>query len=469
MSRSLIIGIYYAVLILCIGLSSYFSFRGFLPTLGNSVVTLLFVAIIALGLFAAGTLIQIARDKKSVKEQVLALIMFSVFACFSTSSNFTYLYSEQRKETERENAIHEEEKKFDEQISKLEHATDEALKKYPSYKQDLKQYYDDKVQQYDESVKTAVKKVDKFIRFRNDVNLLKEEFKKLHSQVNDSRRPGCGPRCMDHVNRIQDIVSVTEYNVPSERDAFNKFHNEEFQPDVWIQYCSTRGSLVKLYYFVNGESPQSDHCDVEVDNIQTDTSIDETNKDDTSSVDGIEFYLVKLNQKLDAINTLISDASLGNIGVDVPKIPESFETASDSFNTSGPEIMSGLLVKFKEAKKTWKSSNNCEKQKIIEDPRNCLVLMNNALHNVKTSYDTEFGDSAETVDIASINTERGQVGSIKDTLYSGFIERPHLPSTIFSFLVGVMIDVLPLIFCFVAFHGYHRPQKEPDDPFGVIS
>ena len=61
-----------------------------------------------------------------------------------------------------------------------------------------------------------------------------------------------------------------------------------------------------------------------------------------------------------------------------------------------------------------------------------------------------------------INIENGQIGTIKDTLYNGLIELPSIQTTIFSFFVGVMIDVLPLIFAFVAFHGYQRRNNKDD-------
>ncbi|MCY4291626.1 MAG: hypothetical protein OXC72_07675, partial [Roseovarius sp.] len=464
MSRSLIIGIYYAVLMLCIGLSSYFSYRGFFPTLGHMVVTLLFVAIIALGLFAAGTLIQIARDKKSVKEQVLALLMFGIFACFSTSSNFTHLYSEQRKETERENAIQQEEKSFNEQISKLKTAMDKEIKNHPDYNQDIRQYFDNAVQEYTNKVKTAVKDVDKFAEFEIDVNFLREEFKNLYEQANDPNHLGCGRLCKNHIKNIRDLVSVTELEIPSRVHRFNEFY-VEFEETVWSQYCNSRGPLIRLFVFTNGEAPRNALCDNKTETVQSEAKPSETDNDDISTVNGIEAYLVELNRELHRISGLINDAALGNIGVDAPDIPESYGTASDQFNKSGPETLNGILIKYKNTGE-WKSSENCSRQNIIQDPRNCLRKMSESLDNFKNAYDTEFRDSTETVDIVRINTERGQVGSIKDTLYSGFIERPHLPSTIFSFLVGIMIDVLPLIFCFVAFHGYDRPKKEPDDPFG---
>ena len=58
----LIIPIYYTILLLCIGVSSVLSYFGLLSNL--SWLTIPAVAVIALGLFSAGLLLQVARDKK---------------------------------------------------------------------------------------------------------------------------------------------------------------------------------------------------------------------------------------------------------------------------------------------------------------------------------------------------------------------------------------------------------------------
>ena len=89
--RALIIPIYYLILIACIGVSSNFSFRGFYETFPNEIYVV--VLILALGLFGAGLLLQIGRDRKSITQQLLALLIFFIFASFSTSSNMNYIYT----------------------------------------------------------------------------------------------------------------------------------------------------------------------------------------------------------------------------------------------------------------------------------------------------------------------------------------------------------------------------------------
>ena len=93
MSRKIIIVIYYFILVICIGISTSLSFKGFIRSLDEYTVP--FVAVIALGLFAAGTLLQLGRDNKSISEQFLALFLFIIFATFSTASNFTHIYTQE--------------------------------------------------------------------------------------------------------------------------------------------------------------------------------------------------------------------------------------------------------------------------------------------------------------------------------------------------------------------------------------
>ena len=74
----LIIPIYYAILITCIGISTFLSFKGLWSNL--SWLTYPSVIVIALGLFSAGLLLQLARDKRSISQQFLAIILFLMFA-----------------------------------------------------------------------------------------------------------------------------------------------------------------------------------------------------------------------------------------------------------------------------------------------------------------------------------------------------------------------------------------------------
>ena len=95
---------------ICIGISTSLSFKGFIRSLDE--YTIPFVAVIALGLFAAGTLLQLGRDNKSISEQFLALFLFIIFATFSTASNFTHIYTQEMKERVETTAFNDEFSKF---------------------------------------------------------------------------------------------------------------------------------------------------------------------------------------------------------------------------------------------------------------------------------------------------------------------------------------------------------------------
>jgi hypothetical protein len=118
MNRTVILLIYYVIMVLCIGISTKYSYLGFLLTFGP-IVTTAFVVVIALGLFASGALLQMGRDKKSSSDQLFALLLFLVFASFSTSSNFTAFYTKGVEPKVKQDAFATEKNKFDNSVTQI--------------------------------------------------------------------------------------------------------------------------------------------------------------------------------------------------------------------------------------------------------------------------------------------------------------------------------------------------------------
>lgn len=483
MSRSIIIAIYYVVLTLSIGLSSYFSFFGFLPTLENSVLAAAFVAMIALGLFAAGTLVQIGRDRKSGKEQLLAVLLFVVFAFFSTSSNFTYLYTNMRAVIERQGAINEERSKFETVVRALLSTTSIAVQSERTAIQDLANWYGRSVSN-DLAVRLdELNNVEEYTTFVASVDTLKNELLNMLTQSQDPGRPGCGPRCRAHYDTINSLVTSltgtapTDLTVPTSSTEFNVFYTQ-YERRVWESVCEAQADLVAIEVLRSGTSFASS-CD-KPGHITRDEFVEFTTSLDAYTVETVGDFLEQLGIKITSINNILStktEIQLASIETTVDSamqaygeeghLDSSFENYSSELVHQKEQLLTELDKALEMASGNQPllfNDESCSFDNINNDPRACLTLMNSELKGLKADFDNLFGNQ-EMPEVArdlDINEENGQVGTIKDTLFNGFVEVPSLPTTVFAFFMGLMIDVLPLIFAFVAFHGYVRLEREID-------
>ena len=483
MSRSIIIAIYYVVLTLAIGLSSYFSFFGFLPTLNNIVLAATFVAIIALGLFAAGTLVQIGRDRKSGKEQLLAVLLFSVFAIFSTSSNFTYLYTNMRAVIERQDAINEERSKFETVVKALLSTTSISVENERTAIQDLANWYGRSVSIDLAARLDELNTVEEYTAFVASVDTLRLELDNMLTQANDPGRPGCGQRCRAHYDTINSLITnltgtaPTDLTVPTSSAEFGAFFTQ-YDRRVWESVCESQADLVAIYVLRSGASP-SPSCD-KPGHITRDEIVEFTTSIDTYTVETVGEFLEQLAVKIASINNILStktEIQLASIETSVDsamqayRVAEQADVSLEAYSSDLVHQKEQLLISLEAALEVSSlnqplllGEESCSFDNISIDPRACLTLMNAELAGLKGDFSNLFSDQdmPEVGRNLEINQENGQVGTIKDTLFNGFVEVPSLPTTVFAFFMGLMIDVLPLVFAFVAFHGYVRPEKEID-------
>lgn len=179
MGSNVIILLYYLLTITCVIISSILSYFGFLSTFGA--ITTLFVIVIAIGLFGADALIQRARAGGS--SIWMPLLLFFGFAIFSGASNFNALYSNFMKR--------------DAVVAALDNQ--------------LQYFRDDLVSTRQRLAGDA--RMQRVLQLRTDLD---RELARLKDQVSDPMRPGCGPRCYQHLSNIEGLLGkrLTDLAVP---------------------------------------------------------------------------------------------------------------------------------------------------------------------------------------------------------------------------------------------------------------
>jgi len=180
MGNNLLKVIYYAIAVLCVMISSYLSFFGFLSLTGN--VTIPLVAVLALGLIGADIVIQQKRSTNG--SLALPLACFVGFAMFSMSSNFNHVYSSFMKR--------------DAVVGALSAQLD-------VFRSDLV------------NTRTVLEEDARVRAITQDDVELNRELDRLRLQVLDPLRPGCGPRCRGHLTNIERILGkpLTDNAVPA--------------------------------------------------------------------------------------------------------------------------------------------------------------------------------------------------------------------------------------------------------------
>lgn len=484
MSRSIIIAIYYAVLVLALSLSTYFSFFGFLSTFESWVLVVPFVAIIALGLFAAGTLVQIGRDRKSLKEQLLAVLLFTVFAVFSSSSNFTYLYTNMRAVIERQDAIQEERVVLENAVKALESKTSIAVEGHRTTLQDLASWYARYVADELSASLSVITTTPEYLEFSGSVTTLTSELENMFEQANDPNRPGCETRCRVHASTISDMVTITDIAVPNDIGQFNQFF-PGYERMVWRSFCNSNESFVALYALSNSSAPSESYCTVASSQITVNQIAEVSKGLEIFTITSVSNFLTVMNKKISDVNLILSAVPIVSTGlIQLPNLPTAIDTAgqlySDLAKVEAPfaNVSSELVLQREEFLVQLQTTlhgirideplllgdENCASDVVNLNPRDCLQKMSLTLNGLKGQFSNlfPFDDMPDLAHQNNIAVEKGQVGTIKDTLYNGFVEVPSLPTTLFAFFMGLMIDVLPLLFAFVAFHGYVRPEAKKD-------
>jgi hypothetical protein len=92
-------------------------------------------------------------------------------------------------------------------------------------------------------------------------------------------------------------------------------------------------------------------------------------------------------------------------------------------------------------------------------------LLRNKQNELLSRYSDAF-NTEEASEFSLINTQNGKIGEIEQTLRHAFFEMPNRTNTIFASILGIAFDLVPVIFAFVAFHGYVREEDGYDPVIG---
>jgi hypothetical protein len=212
MNRAILIIIFYIILACCIGISSWLSYQGFLPSLKE--LTIPFVIVIALGLFSASSFLQLGRDSQSIFKQVSALCLFLFFALFSTSSNFTSIYTTNMADEIKRVAFDEEYNKFKQtkviignELSKISNKENVSIIK-------LAAFAHVNVNEEMSEFKLSLTQNKIYINIVSQVETITYNLREMRNQALDPNRPGCGPKCKVHMETIDDLVKSTDTFMP---------------------------------------------------------------------------------------------------------------------------------------------------------------------------------------------------------------------------------------------------------------
>lgn len=161
---------YYLIVLTCVGISVYLTYFGFLRTFQE--LTLPFTIVIGLLLFSADFLIQ--RNRESGYPIAPGIILFIIAAIFSGMSNFNYLYTN---------------------FMTRDVLVSTMRDQYAVFTTDLA---DTRVRLGQSPAMIE----GRFLRSQVDT-----ELDQLWEQMADPARPGCGPRCEQHIETLVSLVA----------------------------------------------------------------------------------------------------------------------------------------------------------------------------------------------------------------------------------------------------------------------
>lgn len=493
--RTLIIPIYYLILIACIGVSSNFSFRGFYETFPNEIYVV--VLILALGLFGAGLLLQIGRDRKSITQQLLALLIFVIFASFSTSSNMNYIYTKMQWEDVRKEAFREEYPKYLRTVSEIEKDLITQTTEDKDYFEKIATGYYEIIDEKINVMKNLISTSEYYLVQKQKHENLTFQLDQMYVQALDPGAPGCGTKCLKHIETINELVPTTEIKFTRSKDAnqikkswgnYRDLKMRAFCSDNSTNYHSLR-SLVEVisatdFCLIDNPDYARQYIPNKLEKIRAEIQ----RQKDYNEEDLLRYLEIvsDTSSELDKIYLEVSTMVASDFKFAQEIFPRSVSEAveflkSKSIDVPYLEIAEILKredlvqdLKNDEFYKVVVSSAYLENDetfflneqltqndvvKLIEVPiKPFLEVLAAKQKEIFERYKDALGaKSRDLLQVDEIDTENGQIGEVQYTLNLAF--EKFSQTTIISFLLGIAFDIIPIIFAFAAFHGY-----KPDDP-----
>jgi hypothetical protein len=500
--RTLIIPIYYLILIACIGVSSNFSFRGFYETFPTEIYVVVFI--LALGLFAAGLMLQLGRDQKSLSKQLLALLIFMIFATFSTSSNMNYIYTKMKWEDVRKEAFREEYQKYVKSLEIIEKDLIDQLVSDQEYFEKIATAYYTLIDEEISKLKSDIVTSKYYQNQRAVVDKLQFELAQMRIQALDPGAPGCGTKCRAHMATIDELIPTTETTITSSKKA-------ETIKRFWVNYHDKKmrafcGATFTNYHSLRSlieQPPGSDFCvndsseyikqyppnqlEVMRTRIQRSQNYDENAllkyissiSNEASRLEAIKaqigaidasFSLESKGQKITLPRSITEAAEfLSENGVGLPpiniaeiKLRESLiaDLGNSEFLTG---TVSSVSMELDEVFIFDKDLTQNDVVKSIDVPlRPFLEVVASKQKIIIDRYaEVSLESRLEELESLKVDPANGQIGEVQYTV--PYAIKEFSQTTVISFLLGFAFDIIPIIFAFAAFHGY-KPEEPEYDP-----
>ena len=500
--RTLIIPIYYLILIACIGVSSNFSFRGFYETFPNEIYVV--VLILALGLFGAGLLLQIGRDRKSITQQLLALLIFVIFASFSSSSNMNYIYTKMQWEDVRKEAFREEYPKYLRTVAEVEkELITQTTIDQDNFEKIATGYYEIIDRKISE-LKNIITNSQYYIEQKDKHDTLIFQLDQMLRQALDPGAPGCGTKCQQHAAIIDNLVPTTEVK-------FTTSKSESQIKRSWSNYRDLKmkafcGDESTEYHRLRSLVEASDSTDFCISDSREYVKQHPPNRLEKLRAEIVRLptynerelfgYISKIseissvleNESLEikpVITELNNDGAFQQIlfprsvseaveflqakGVEIPfldpaEIIKREELSLDLRNSDFFKVI--VSSAYIEADEVYILDNKLTQNdvvKLIDVPlKPFLEVVAAKQKEIVERYKDAMGSNARDLFVDDkVNTENGQIGEVQYTLNLAF--EKFSQTTIISLLLGIAFDLIPIIFAFAAFHGY-KPEDPEYDP-----
>jgi len=500
--RTLIIPIYYLILIACIGVSSNFSFRGFYETFPTEIYVVVFI--LALGLFAAGLMLQLGRDQKSLSKQLLALLIFVIFATFSTSSNMNYIYTKMKWEDVRKEAFREEYQKYIKSLEIIEKDLIDQLVSDQEYFEKIASGYYTLIDTEISKLKTDIVTSEYYQNQNAVFDKLQFELAQMRIQALDPGAPGCGTKCRAHMATIDELIPTTETTITSSKKT-------ETIKRFWVNYHDKKmrafcGATFANYHSLRSlieQPPGSDFCvndsseyikqyppnqlEVIRTGIQRSQNYDENAllkyissiSNEASRLEAIKaqigaidasFSLESKGQKITLPRSITEAAEfLSEMGVELPpvniaeiKLRESLiaDLGNSEFLTG---TVSSVSMELDEVFIFDKNLTQNDVVKSIDVPlRPFLEVVASKQKIIIDRYaEVSLESRLEELESLKVDPANGQIGEVQYTV--PYAIKEFSQTTVISFLLGFAFDIIPIIFAFAAFHGY-KPEEPEYDP-----